>query len=156
MRRNRGGPAVIHIDDPQGGADGYTFDITWNGSGQNGPVGGFGPDRDQNRDRDRDREFDRNRPPDRDRAAIRPYEPGEAVRACEDAAIDQAIDRFHTQAVAIRRSSVDDGPGRNDWVVGTLDARRGRDWDVYRFSCSVDFRERRLRSVDLNPAGPRR
>lgn len=25
----RGGPAVVHIEDPQSGSEGYTFDITW-------------------------------------------------------------------------------------------------------------------------------
>ena len=46
-----GGPAVVQIEDPQGGSEGYTFDITW----ANGPVGGR-PD--FNRPPD-------NRPPDR-------------------------------------------------------------------------------------------
>jgi hypothetical protein len=152
MDPNRGGPAVIRIDDPQGGSEGYTFDITWNGVAPTGPPPGFGPDR----DRDRDRDGDRPPPPDRGRDFGRPFEAREAVRACEQAAIDQATNRFHPQTVVIRESRVDDGPGRNDWVVGTLEVRRGRDLDAYRFSCSVDFRGRQIRSVDLDPARPRR
>jgi len=38
-----GGPAVIRIDDPKGGSEGYTFDITWSGGGYNsGREGGYG------------------------------------------------------------------------------------------------------------------
>lgn len=50
----RGGPAVIHIEDPQGGSEGYTFDVMW-------VLGGYTelpppPDR---RYDDRDRDDDR-------------------------------------------------------------------------------------------------
>ena len=38
-----GGPAVIHIEDPKGGYEGYTFDLEWRGGsdGYGGP--GYGP-----------------------------------------------------------------------------------------------------------------
>lgn len=167
----RNGTAVIRIDDQQGGSEGYTFDITWEGVGggpSGPPVGIIQPRRDGNDDRgfggdnrgfdnrggdnrgfdDRDRRFD-------NRTSIRPYEAREAVTACEEAAIDVAIKRYRAQNVVVRRSAIDDGPGRNDWVVGTLESRRGRDWDTFRFSCSVDFRARTMRSVNVDPAGRR-
>jgi hypothetical protein len=34
----RGGPAVIHIEDPQGGSEGYTFDVMWQSGGYNAPA----------------------------------------------------------------------------------------------------------------------
>jgi hypothetical protein len=37
-----GGPAVIRIDDPKGGSEGYTFDISWSGGGYNSGGGGGG------------------------------------------------------------------------------------------------------------------
>ena len=129
-----GRPAVIRIDDPRPGNEGYTFDIIWDGAA-GGPPPVFG---------DRDR---------RDR--IPPFQAADAIRACEDAIIDQALSRLQVQAVAIRNTRVDDGPGRNDWIVGTFETRRGRDWDAYRFSCSVDFAGRRLRSADFDRVGPR-
>ncbi len=55
-----GGPVVVRIDDPQGGAGEYRFELTW-GGGQGGP--GYGTaDRDTDRDhagyqQDRDRFF---------------------------------------------------------------------------------------------------
>lgn len=53
-----GGPVVVRIEDPQGGADRYKFDLIWRGGAFEGrPV----PDRDfdrGDRDRGRDRDFD--------------------------------------------------------------------------------------------------
>jgi hypothetical protein len=42
------GTAVVRIEDPQGGREGYTFDLEWRGAGYVGP----GPGRDGDRDRD--------------------------------------------------------------------------------------------------------
>lgn len=38
-----GGPAVIHIEDPKGGYEGYTFDLEWRGGSDYGRPG-YGPD----------------------------------------------------------------------------------------------------------------
>jgi hypothetical protein len=149
---SQGDPAVVQIDDPQPGVATYIFDISWAGLKEGKPVVGFAPDP------VKDPEFDRKPPQVRapDQGFVRPYEPEEAVHGCEDAAIDRAIERFRAQAVAIRQSAIDTAPGRDEWVIGTLETRRGKDWEVYKFSCSVDFRERKMRSVDLNSAGPRK
>jgi len=62
------GVAVVRIEDPQGGHEGYTFDIEWGGSGGGfrGDGGGF----DRGGDRDRDG-FDRGGDRDRDRDWVR-------------------------------------------------------------------------------------
>lgn len=58
-----GGPAVVRIQDPRSGTEGYTFDIFWSGGdygrggyGNNGGYGndGYGRDRDRDYGRDRD------------------------------------------------------------------------------------------------------
>jgi hypothetical protein len=151
---SQGDPAVIQIEDPQPGVANYIFDISWAGNREGKPVTGFAPD--LSAARAKDPEFDRKpaRPPDR--GFVHPYEPEEAVHGCEDAAIDRAIERFRAQAVAIRKSALDTAPDRNEWVIGTLETRRGKDWEVYNFSCSMDFRERKVRSVDLSSLGPRK
>jgi hypothetical protein len=56
-----GGSAVIRIEDPQNGSEGYTFDLFWSANGQQGRGDdrGFGGDRGGDRDRggfDRDRD----------------------------------------------------------------------------------------------------
>lgn len=57
-----GRPAVIRIDDPKGGEEGYTFDVEWRGgtdSGYSGGVLGGYNDGNVRRNRDRDRDRDR-------------------------------------------------------------------------------------------------
>lgn len=133
-----GGPAVVRIEDPQGGSEGYTFDVTWdNRGGYSNP-----PDRDR-----RD---------DRDRPVSRRFTTDEAVRVCQDAVRRQAMDRFRTQDIVFRRIALDDNPGRNDWVVGSLEARRGGRSDLARFSCSVNFDNGQVRSAQIEPMEERR
>jgi hypothetical protein len=122
----RGGVAVVRIEDPDNGMEGYTFDIRWGGSG--GPVPG--------------------RPPEV-RGPGRRFTTEEAVRVCQDAARDQASGRFHTREVEFLRTTIDDQPGRNDWVIGTLAVRRFDRREIYRFSCSVNFDTGRVRSAQI-------
>ena len=51
-RQNRG-IAVIRIEDPKGGRDGYTFDLEWQNGPGSGPPPVFGRDGRDDRDRDR-------------------------------------------------------------------------------------------------------
>ena len=145
----RGGAVVVRIDDPDNGSQGYTFDIFWQGQGGGfPPQGGLGPgpggpdrggpdrggpDRD-GRDRGgRDRGY-------RGRMSV-----DDAVRVCQDSVRAQANDRLRGSSINFRRTTIDDKPGRNDWVIGTFEARRG----IYSFSCSVDFQSGRVRSADF-------
>ena len=144
------GSAVIRIEDSKGGSEGYTFEIAWTGAGDPrqgaaGFGGGFGGSRDRDFDRDRDR--------GRGFGARTGFD--EAMRSCEDAVIEEALDRLRPQVIVIRRTASDDSPGRNDWVVGVFEVRRGREWDRYRFECSVNFNTGRVRSADFQPAGRR-
>lgn len=127
-----GGVAVIRIQDPASGAEGYTFDITWGG----GFDGRYGMN-------DRRNE----RPADAPR-----FTTEQAVRACQDTVRQQAYERFRSSNIAFRRTTIDDKPGRQDWVNGLVDMRRGYDHDVtYRFACSVDFQTGAVRSAQMDP-----
>ncbi len=125
-----GGSAVVRIEDRDGGAEGYTFDLTW-GGGSGFPSGREGGQR--------------------DRAIDRRFSTDQAVRVCQDSVRQQATAQFHTQSVAFRETRLDDNPGRRDWIVGTVAIRRmmGRE-EVYRFSCSVDFDNGRVRSAQID------
>lgn len=143
-----GGPAVIRIEDRDGGAEGYTFDITWRG--------GYGNDYGQGRGDDR---YDRGRGDDRyDRRGDRPrggrFTEEQAIQTCKDAVADQVSNRYRTgRDVRFRRIGMEDGPGRRDWVSGVIDLRRdGRD-ESYRFACSVNFDTGRVRNVQIDPTG---
>ncbi|HEV2690117.1 MAG TPA: hypothetical protein VGV35_16280 [Bryobacteraceae bacterium] len=61
-----GGSAVVRIEDPQSGSEGYTFDLIWSGFG-GAPPPNRGDDRDYRGDRDRG---DRDRGGDRDQDAF--------------------------------------------------------------------------------------
>jgi hypothetical protein len=134
-----GGAAVVRIEDPQGGSEGYTFDVTWDNRG------GY-PDT-----QDRNRRDERDRPP-----ISRRFTTDEAVRVCQDSVRRQAMERFRTQDIVFRRTALDDNPGRNDWVVGSLEARRGGRTDLARFSCSVNFDNGQVRSAQIDPMEERR
>lgn len=127
-----GGVAVVRIEDPQSGAGGYTFDLSWRNDG-----GGYPAPRGDDRDRPRNQ-----------RISLE-----QAVRLCEDTVRQQALDRFRTRDIDFRRTGLDDNPGRRDWVIGTFEVRRkeGRP-DAYRFSCSVDFDRGQIRSTQIDPA----
>ena len=131
-----GGGAVVRIQDPDGGSEGYTFDLTWGGADRRFPDtqgrGGMNDGRDQ-------------------RGGQR-FTADQAVRVCQEAVRAQAFDRFHSGNVAFRRTALDDNPGRQDWVTGILDIRRGYDRDeTYRFSCSVNFETGQVRSAQIDP-----
>src|SRR5258706_9560792 len=82
--RDPGGraPAVIRIDDPQGGSEGYTFDLEWSYGG------GFAPGPPPFTRQDGRRYDDRGR--DRPRSVTTE----QAVEVCQDAVANQARDRF--------------------------------------------------------------
>jgi hypothetical protein len=127
-----GGPAVVRIDDPASGSEGYTFDIFW--SGDNGGPG-FRPDR-------------------QDGGFNRSFATEDAVRVCRESVRQQATDRFRTSNIEFRRIAIDDNPGRREWVVGVIEVRRGGDHaEAFNFSCSVDFGSGRVRSAEIQPMG---
>ena len=73
------------------------------------------------------------------------------MQICQDSIRDRAISRFRTQNIDFQSIHVDDNPGRQDWVSGELAIPRrfGRP-DIYRFSCSVDFRTGQVRSAQID------
>ena len=154
-----GGAAVVQIADPQGGSEGYTFDLFWGndrgpGPQDRGPIsqdrrgdppyrdqGGpppFGGDRDRGGDRYGDRGGNR-------------FTSEQAIRVCQDSISAQASTRFRGQVVQMGRLTMDNNPGRNDWVMGDLSVRRrfGRQ-DMYRFNCSVNFATGQVRTAHID------
>jgi hypothetical protein len=123
-----GGSAVVRIEDPQGGSEGYTFDLFWGGGYSGGPGGPVGPGN--------------------------PGRPGgrwgrdEAIRGCQDAVRQEASQRFRGR-IEFLDGRIDDNPGRNDWVVGRLSTREGQ----MQYSCSVDFQTGRVRSASIDAGG---
>jgi hypothetical protein len=130
------GPAVVRIEDPQGGSEGYTFDLTWDGgfSSQVIPQAPMPQRRDYRR-----------------------FTAEQAVSTCQDAVRRRALNDYRARGVEFRETRMDDNPGRNDWVVGSIDVlrRQGEPDQRLRFSCSVNFDTGEVRSVDLQPVADR-
>jgi hypothetical protein len=126
----QGGGAVVRIEDKEGGAEGYTFDLFWGGGNANPPYGGPRPGWG---------------------GGGRRMSAQEAVRACQDAVRDEAGQRYRGR-VDFLDTRIDDNPGRHDWVVGRIAVRYPRGGqDEMRFSCSVDFDSGRVRSANIEP-----
>jgi hypothetical protein len=147
-----GGAAVVRIEDPDGGSEAYTFDLTWGGGYNRGSQGypnagpGYpnpGPDRRYDRDR-------------YGNAGAR-FTSDQAVRICQDEVRQRAMRQFGGHSIEFLETRMDDNPGRHDWVIGRVDVLHGPRQPEERlsFSCSVDFETGRVRSVDLQPGGGR-
>jgi hypothetical protein len=140
--RNNGGAAVIEIQDSQGGAEGYTFDLFWG----NGPVSGSGFRDDQGFSGPNNRPLER--------GGFRPERrmtEDEGLQVCRQSIRDQAMDRFRTPNIDIRNVSIENNPGRRDWIGGDVVVRQrfGRQ-HLYRFSCSVNFDTGAVRSAHID------
>jgi len=156
--RNNGGTALIQIEDSQGGADAYTFDLYW---GEPAVSGGFQDNRGSvpfdNRSGGRVDQNDRRfQPDDRgfDRGGFRRdrrMTEDEAFDVCRQSIRGQASDRFRTPNIDIRNVRLDDNPGRRDWITGDVAViRRFGRQNIYHFSCSVNFDTGEVRSAHID------
>ncbi len=125
--RGNGGTALIHINDPKGGRGVYTFDLQWRGSG-----GGWPP-------------APPPLPPGRG-PGPRPS-PSSAIQSCRDS-VTNRLNRDGYPYVAFERTIPDNGPGRHDWVTGTVTGKRRFETARFAFSCSVDLSSGRVRRVE--------
>ncbi len=141
-RSNRG-VAVIRIEDPKGGREGYTFDVEWRNGYGGGYTGGGGyPGRGRWDD---------------DGGSYYPGDPGRdpdgVVDACQDAVRDRAVRDFGLRNLRFyapdrvfdqRPRTVISG-GFDAWLGG------GRGSAPYRYTCTVNGGGR-VKSVDVRPA----
>ena len=156
--RNNAGAAVVEIQDSEGGSEGYTFDLFW--GNEPAITGGFRDNRGSipfdDRPGDRANGNDRGfrppdgRPPD-GRPSSRRMSEAEALQVCRESVRQQAVSRFQTPNIDIRNVSMDNNPGRRDWIAGDLAVRRrfGRQ-ELYGFSCSVNFDTGAVRSAQID------
>jgi hypothetical protein len=72
-----------------------------------------------------------------------------AIEGCQVAVVDR-MRRDGYSNVDVRSIRMDEGRGRNDFVIGDGLAQRGRGSDPFRFSCTVDPRDGDVRTVDVN------
>jgi hypothetical protein len=71
-----------------------------------------------------------------------------AVRICRDSVTDR-LNQDGYRFVSFASAAPDNKPGRSDWIIGTVSAKRGPVVTWFSFSCSVDFASGTVRSLDL-------
>lgn len=130
--RRNGFRAVVRIRDSEGGEGRYHFRLSWRIIG-----GGYPPD------------FGRGS----DSGTIERRRGGSgaaaAMDACRDAVSDRITGEYRVDDVDILNARVDNGPGRNDMIVGEAVGRRGRAAANFVFACRVDLNSGRVRTVDV-------
>ncbi len=146
--RNNNSMAVIRIDDPKSGSEGFTFDIEWSGASGGTPTGGFtsgwgSPSGGGSG----------NAQSGRGRGA------GRGNRMSAESAIDLCRAEVRTRgerdyglrSMDITSAAVDTGQGRRDWVTGSFNDRSGnsRRGGGYRFNCEVDYSSGQVRTVEF-------
>jgi hypothetical protein len=140
-----GGLAIVRIEDPKSGAEAYTFDLNWDAAAStNYPP--YADDRSIGRQAS-----------NKGRGRNRRFATDDAVRACQDAVRSEATSqRFEVANLTFGTTTVDDKPGRREYVVGTFDVPGRRGVDTYQFSCSVNFDGRQIRSAKIERQPNRR
>jgi hypothetical protein len=74
---------------------------------------------------------------------------GAAIDACGEAVSSRIVRDYRNAAVDILNISADNGPGRNDYVVGEAAVGRGLNAETFSFSCQVDLNNGRVRNVNV-------
>jgi len=128
--RASGGRAVVRIDDPSRGREGYTFDLQWRGPGGGGwptippsvPTG---------------------RGPGRGGFPIM-----RAIQACQDS-VTVRLNQSGYPYVVFGNAIPDDNPGRQGRVTGSVTGRQRFGSTLFSFSCFVDFSSGWVSSVDV-------
>ncbi|MCE5310295.1 MAG: hypothetical protein LLG20_21885 [Acidobacteriales bacterium] len=158
--RNNNSMAVIHIEDPRPGSEGYTFDIEWSGASGGYPTNGFttsgytssttatststttstvvGP---------RGAYFPR-------RGVGRGMTAEQAIDLCRTELRTRSERDYGMRNIDITAAAVDTNQGRSDWVTGTFSDRSGAyrrrgTTSGYRFNCAVDYSSRQVRTLEI-------
>ena len=133
---DRGGAAVVRIEDSKGGREGYTFDVEWRGGAYaNDPYSRNDPYSGGGRRNQPQSEYGRN-----NRWST------STVAACEDAVRVRARQDHGVRNPRFSSADVADMRGNRDRVMGTFTGNRGED---YEYSCTVKENNGRIQSVDI-------
>jgi len=155
--RNNNAMAVIRIDDPKSGSEGYTFDIEWSGASGGAPTGGF-PTGGYDPSTGGAYPTTPNSPNINTGGA---YSSGWGVNRTLSA--ERAIDLCRAEVRArgerdyglrnidITAAAVDTNSGRRDWITGTFNDRSAsfRRGSGYRFNCAMDYGSGQVRAVEI-------
>jgi len=145
--RQNNSMAVIRIDDPRSGSEGYTFDIEWQGASGGAPSGGFQSGSIQSGGV---RSIG-GTGSGRYRRTRRAISTENAIDLCRTEVRARAERDYSLRNIDITAIGVDTASGRGDWVTGTFGQRSGylRRTSGYRFNCAVDYATGQVRTVEI-------
>jgi hypothetical protein len=149
--RGNNSMAVIRIDDPRGGAEGYTFDIEWSGASGGAPTGGFAVSTGQPPTGQTPVTRSGRAASTRSRRGTRNLTAERAIDLCGTAVKEVAERDYNLRNIDITQAGLDTTPGREDWVTGTFTSRTGnfRRGSGYRFNCAMDYNAGHVRGIEL-------
>ncbi len=148
--RQNNGMAVIRIDDPKSGSEGYTFDIEWSGASGGAPTGGFqtgvyNPSGSATTAPGSAGQYFPGRRSPRNVSAER------AIDLCRTELRTRAERDYNLRNIDITAAAIDTNAGRSDWVTGTFSDRSGsfRRTGGYRFNCAMDYNAGQVRTIEV-------
>jgi len=131
--RNNRGVAVIRIEDPKGGSEGYTFDIEWHGAMGGVNNGSMG-----------------------NRGGGNRFTTDHAIDTCRSEVRARGEREYNLRNIEVNSVAADRGQGRREWVAGTFTSRGGAMMrgGEYRFNCLLDYNSGQVRTLEiLRPDG---
>jgi hypothetical protein len=158
--RNNNSMAVIRIDDPKSGSEGYTFDIEWSGASGGSPTDGFATSGYTSSTTGtsssttaapvvgtRGTYFPR-------RSMGRGMTAEQAIDLCRTELRTRSERDYGMRNIDITAAAVDTSQGRSDWITGTFNDRGGAyrrrgTTSGYRFNCAVDYSSRQVRTLEI-------
>ena len=151
--RNNNATAVIRIDDPRAGSDGYTFEIEWSGASGGAPTGGFStsgvptsgvPTSGYDLPRSGTSSATR-------RGGSRTISSEGAIDLCRTEVRTRGERDYSLRNIDITAAAVDTNQGRRNWITGAFNSGSGgnRRRSGYRFNCEVDYNSGQVRTVEI-------
>ena len=149
--RNSNGMAVIHIDDPKGGAEGYTFDIEWSGASGGAPTGGFPTSGYYPSTTSAAPAAGRTSVLFPGRRGSRNFSAERAIDLCRTEVHTRGERDYGLRDIDITAVAVETALARRNWITGTFTDSTSylRSANAYRFNCEVDYNSAQVRTVQI-------
>jgi hypothetical protein len=150
--RNNNGIAVIRIDDPRGGSEGYTFSIEWSGASGSVPQDGFQTSSYPSTQTTTGSSVSSGRrSPQYGRGRSTGVSTEAAIDSCRAEVRTRGQRDYNLQNIDITSAGMDTSSGRRNTIGGTFNDRSGsfRRGSGYKFNCVVDFNSGQVQSVEI-------
>jgi hypothetical protein len=148
-RQDNRGEAVIYINDPKGGEEGYTFEVSWNGDNGRGNGGFFGGGNSVPYSNN-------NNYPNGNNNNNYGGNYDQATNACLDTVRSRIERDYNTTNLTfdqVNTNSVNNNGNNNNGnqnrITGTVRSNNGRRGNNFRYECQVNVRNGNVRNVNV-------